>query len=906
MSDSPDSTHKGTDSLRDGVGDFLLGSPSESFNSVGPISLRNTATSVDAANNPSEASCVKVMIRVRPFNSREISLEEQEKGTVNKIQPILSVKKNVLTIVDKDTLYAKEAFAFDEVLWSVGDLPRPGGPKPSVDDPSVVHATQSYVFEKVGMPMVAAAASGYNCSIMAYGQTGSGKTHSMLGGDTEESKGIAPRLVRKLFEHLKTVVESTNGAIRCSVHLSFLEIYNEKVKDLLASGVGNSSISSNDTTGYSECKVRYHHSTGTFVEGLVREEIHSEQQCQDLIKAGIDQRAVASTNMNSTSSRSHAVFQLCVRQRDDIRGSSKLSIINLVDLAGSERVRMSGAAGKTLVEAKNINQSLSTLRRVIDILIENASKGPNQRKAVPPHRESMLTWLLSDSLGGNSRTAMLATVSPHVANYEDTLNTLRYALKTKAIVCHVKVNETKSAVIVDAIKQEMENLKAKLALDGSAAGPESQLSDHAKRQLQAEIEDRDAELQAALEEQQRSEKHREQLKMKISEHEESLAKLREVMAPKLAIWKAAQAISEEMASVRRLKEVQQQQMTEEQALAREREQQLQFESKRRMSLIARTERTRKSAEVAAADVIHRQQMAWVSVFKTAIDADRTKAQISAFKTHRVALQQREQEGKAAAMLLTARCRKFSSEVHKLQSQCLELEKQNLALAKAIGDAVEERTSASKGLIAGKKAADEERHRCKAEMKQLEPEIEFLEDKLSPSDLRKCSSTLGRAETGFVEVASYEAKLEVDIEEIEKDLRQRCVALHLLQVQSEEREQEVADVESEANGLQAAEDTLILEVSQLEAELESIHAQCAELDAEEAQRDQAEQAIKNASERFHRESVRLQFYVYDKLHPEESNPAEPVKPPPTVANKAQPRIRAPSASTPNRRRLLASQ
>jgi hypothetical protein len=401
-----------------------------------------------------EVSNVCVMIRVRPFSKAEIALGNPERDPP--VNSIVYCKEDVIiSVLDPSNLEAgivKESFQYDRVFWSVpASQKQPSG--------NATFATQETVMEAVGVPVVDAVLSGRNSCVFAYGQTGSGKTHTMLG--TTSDPGLIPRVIELLFDNNGTPLPAY---IERHVTASFLEIYNEKVKDLLEAAA--SGVQAKNAT-FAERKVRFNPELGTYVEGLRRTPVSSPADCEAVVTAGTTFRTVAATQMNDTSSRSHAILQLHIRQKDTKLGVARSATLNLVDLAGSERVKMSGVSGAQLAEAKNINLSLTTLRRVIDTLLEN-SKNPKAKK-VAPYRESMLTWVLADSLGGNCKTTMLGTVSPHLRNMEDTLNTLRYALKAKAIACVVKVNEEKCAVVVNALKTEMELLKKQLSDASQAA-----------------------------------------------------------------------------------------------------------------------------------------------------------------------------------------------------------------------------------------------------------------------------------------------------------------------------------------------------------------------------------------------------------------------------------------------------
>lgn len=440
---------------------------------------------------------VKVMTRCRPFNSRELQLTAEAQ---QELKSAVVMEQNTVRVLDPDRGFAeREAFQFDHALWSVPDSQVPFHDNPFVD--------QETVFDLTGKPAVESALGGYHCTIFAYGQTGSGKTHTMLGSEKDE--GIAPRLVRHLFACIEeSKRQHPEERMQYTVELSFLEIYNERAKDLLAIAERGLGRSNQTDSGYAECRVRFHPERGTYVEGLSRLHISCEGDCLAAIKGGMEHRATTSTLMNDTSSRSHAIFQVCVSQKSPLKGTTRVSNINLVDLAGSERIKLSGVTGTALIEARNINLSLSTLRRVIDVLIDNSKLKKGQRPAVPPYRESLLTWVLSDSLGGNSKTMMIVAISPYAGNVEDTLSTLRYGLKAKAIVCNARVNEEKTAAVVNYLRQQMESLRRQLEAKTDADQAEQQ-------QLEQELRQKEEEFNSLQEETKRLDEIRTQFEQEL-------------------------------------------------------------------------------------------------------------------------------------------------------------------------------------------------------------------------------------------------------------------------------------------------------------------------------------------------------------------------------------------------------
>uniref|UniRef100_A0A672J6P9 Kinesin family member 13A n=1 Tax=Salarias fasciatus TaxID=181472 RepID=A0A672J6P9_SALFA len=376
---------------------------------------------------------VKVAVRVRPMNRREIELNT----------------KCVVDMEDNQTVLhppPSNVFAFDHCFWSMDESNVPK------------YAGQEVVFKCLGEGILENAFQGYNACIFAYGQTGSGKSFSMMGNG--EQPGLIPRLCCSLFERVHC---EANEAHTFKVEVSYMEIYNEKVRDLLDPKGSRQSL-----------KVREHKVLGPYVDGLSQLAVTSYEDIEVLMSEGNKSRTVAATNMNEESSRSHAVFSIIVTQTlyDLKSGNSgeKVSKMSLVDLAGSERVSKTGAAGERLKEGSNINKSLTTLGCVISALADQ-SGGKGKAKFVP-YRDSVLTWLLKDNLGGNSKTAMIATVSPAADNYEETLSTLRYADRAKRIVNHAVVNEDPNARIIRELREEVEKLKVQLSQAESLKAPE--------------------------------------------------------------------------------------------------------------------------------------------------------------------------------------------------------------------------------------------------------------------------------------------------------------------------------------------------------------------------------------------------------------------------------------------------
>ncbi|XP_024884613.1 kinesin-like protein unc-104 isoform X12 [Temnothorax curvispinosus] len=382
-------------------------------------------------------SSVKVAVRVRPFNYREISRQAQ---------CIIEMTGSTTSIVNpKATPGSKEAvksFNYDYSYFSMD---------PNDDN----YSTQLMVYKDIGEEMLEHAFEGYNVCIFAYGQTGAGKSYTMMGKQEEGQEGIIPQICKDLFSKISY---TSNERLKYSVEVSYMEIYCERVRDLL------------NPKNRGNLRVREHPLYGPYVEDLSKLAVLSYEDIHDLIDEGNKARTVAATNMNETSSRSHAVFTIFFtqQQQDSATGlmTEKVSKISLVDLAGSERADSTGAKGTRLKEGANINKSLTTLGKVISALAEIAATKKKKKADFIPYRDSVLTWLLRENLGGNSKTAMIAAVSPADINYDETLSTLRYADRAKQIVCKAVVNEDANARLIRELKEEIQKLRELLKQEG--------------------------------------------------------------------------------------------------------------------------------------------------------------------------------------------------------------------------------------------------------------------------------------------------------------------------------------------------------------------------------------------------------------------------------------------------------
>ncbi|GAA5983840.1 hypothetical protein JCM5350_007569 [Sporobolomyces pararoseus] len=384
---------------------------------------------------------IKVVVRCRPLNTRELNRGAKGlirmEGNNTYLDPPESTSTSGGRAIEKET----KSFAFDKSYWSACGKDEPG------------YASQQTLYDDLGKDLLDHSFQGFNTCIFAYGQTGSGKSYSMMGYGSD--RGIIPLICEALFERIKDR-EAAEEGLKFTVEVSYTEIYQEKVRDLL------------NPSNKGTLKVREHPTLGPYVEGLSKCAVVNFEDIEHLMDEGTKARTVAATNMNETSSRSHAVFTLLLTQKRHDSTTNmvgeKVSRISLVDLAGSERANATGATGTRLKEGALINKSLTTLGRVIAALAAaSGGQGKDAKKAAEkvPYRDSVLTWLLKDSLGGNSKTAMIAAISP--ADYEETLSTLRYADQAKKIKNKAVVNEDPNAKLIRELKEELQTLRQRMS-----------------------------------------------------------------------------------------------------------------------------------------------------------------------------------------------------------------------------------------------------------------------------------------------------------------------------------------------------------------------------------------------------------------------------------------------------------
>lgn len=358
-----------------------------------------TRKSYGGKDNEDTERTISVLCRIRPLNSKEI---REQSDVIVKVDP------NGLAVDVGDGQH----FDFDAVVGSDG--------------------SQEDVYNQAAKSVVEDFLEGFNGTIFAYGQTGSGKTYTMEGViDDPEKRGLLPRMVCAIFDFM----ERSGEHMQFMIQVQCLEIYNEKIRDLLSPDKDN-------------LKVREDKAGGIYVEGASSHYITTELEVQQLLELGASSRATAETFMNQASSRSHSIFVISLEQTNTTDGSRKKSKLFMVDLAGSEMVRKTGAEGATLKEAQHINKSLSALSNVIFSLSEG-------KASHIPYRDSKLTRILQEAIGGNCRTALIINCSPAKINEPETVSTMRFGKSAKRIKNRAHINKEQSPAELKLLLEDM-------------------------------------------------------------------------------------------------------------------------------------------------------------------------------------------------------------------------------------------------------------------------------------------------------------------------------------------------------------------------------------------------------------------------------------------------------------------
>ncbi|XP_073974732.1 osmotic avoidance abnormal protein 3-like isoform X4 [Rhodnius prolixus] len=402
------------------------------------------------------AESVKVIVRCRPMNNREVGLKCKSVVVMDSDRCSCSIMNPT------DSSAPPKAFTFDGVYS--------------------INSTTEQIYNESAYPLIEGVLEGYNSTVFAYGQTGCGKSFSMQGVNQPPSqRGIIPRAFEHIFEAISVAQD-----VKYLVLASYLEIYNEEIRDLLGC----------DTKQKLDLKESAER--GVYVQDLTWHAVGSVADCENLMSKGWSNRSVGATLMNADSSRSHSIFSISIEmmsvdkngEHDGLIRKGKLS---LVDLAGSERQAKTGAHGERLKEASKINLSLSALGNVISALVDGKSKHI-------PYRDSKLTRLLQDSLGGNTKTLMLACLSPADNNYDETLSTLRYANRAKNICNKPHINEDPKDAMLRRYQEEIEKLKELLTQPKMAAVVDEVLLEQEREKVRIEYEKEMAALKAQFSE----------------------------------------------------------------------------------------------------------------------------------------------------------------------------------------------------------------------------------------------------------------------------------------------------------------------------------------------------------------------------------------------------------------------
>ena len=430
------------------------------------------------------SEAVKVVVRCRPMSEREVTSQHHRVVDMDLEMGQVQVKNPKVAHGEPP-----KTFTFDRVFdWN---------------------SSQEDIYRTTAKTIVDSTLEGYNGTIFAYGQTGTGKSHTMEGKDSPaELRGVIPRSFNHIFEAIDAA-QDTDFLVRAS----YLEIYNEEIRDLLGKNPN------------SKLELKEHVDTGVYVKDLTAFVVKGVSEITNVLTVGKKNRTVGSTLMNQDSSRSHSLFTITIEQSSrGAEGHIRVGKLNMVDLAGSERQSKTGATGARLKEATKINLSLSALSNVISSLVESKSSHI-------PYRDSKLTRLLQDSLGGNTKTLMVANLGPADYNYDETISTLRYANRAKNIKNKPKINEDPKDTMLREFQDEISRLKAQL---GAAGAPktienvvEKEVSSETVEAMKRKFRDQ---MKASIRRSDSTNKSVQELKKKAEQ--EALASMKEMISAK--------------------------------------------------------------------------------------------------------------------------------------------------------------------------------------------------------------------------------------------------------------------------------------------------------------------------------------------------------------------------------------
>ncbi|XP_055643245.1 kinesin-like protein KIF3A [Toxorhynchites rutilus septentrionalis] len=447
----------------------------------------------EESKSEGEIENVRVVVRVRPMDKNEIEAGSQNIIKADPCNRCITVYKP-----NANSSEPPKVYYFDNVFGE--------------------ESTQIDLYVDTARPIVDKVLEGYNGTILAYGQTGTGKTYTMSGNpDSPQTKGVIPNTFAHIFGHIARAKENQKFLVR----VSYMEIYNEEVRDLLGKEFNKS------------LEVKERADIGVFVKDLSGYVVHNADDLDNIMKLGNKNRVVGATKMNSESSRSHAIFSITVESSEtDENGKQlvRMGKLQLVDLAGSERQSKTQSSGLRLKEATKINLSLSVLGNVISALVDGKSTHI-------PYRNSKLTRLLQDSLGGNSKTVMCASISPAESNYVETISTLRYACRAKSIQNLAHVNEEPKDALLRHFQEEIKELRRQLEegvfMNGIGTDEDEELDAEEEEEIESDDEEKEKECnekkekkckEKTKEKKEKSDAEKELLEKKAIENEEEISR----------------------------------------------------------------------------------------------------------------------------------------------------------------------------------------------------------------------------------------------------------------------------------------------------------------------------------------------------------------------------------------------
>lgn len=767
---------------------------------------------------PHGAAGIYAAVRIRPFSSREHNEPGGTDLSVDVFGGTTIVMKGGDRFggADNESTGREKSFTYDAVFSSY-------------DKESPTCATQETVFEALGVPMLTNALNAYNGCLLAYGQTGAGKSHSMMGDiHCVNEKGLLPRACERLFEMVdqrKKEAEAQGQVMTAAILTSYLEIYQEKMYDLLQST-------------RTDLQVRIHPTLGPHVPSLTETPVRSTQDVHELFDFGTKNRAVGATCMNASSSRSHAVFSIDLRL--NLCGKDLQAKMHFVDLAGSEKQKKTQATGERLQEGIAINQSLSALSRVIQAL---ACPG---KGVMPPFRESKLTLLLKDALCGNSRTTLLACITPSKTSFEESIGSLEFASRCKQIKTHARKNEQDKRGLIEGLTSEKEEVQRRL---------EAEMAQRFLLQEELEREAESSRGNKALVEQMRQEKLAIEMQLRQLELQASEASAAAAVATSKMVEEDAVARKEEwekMQEENRLKAQELLQLQHEQE-TRAREQQIaveavecqRLEKEKQFSLadaerqeaVRKLEHATKEQEEQQLQWAERQQLTEkrAKELEEALHArDEESAERKRLELEREEVIQRlkhDQEDKAKSAHEAERLRKeCEEELRKMESERLQAETQLEAVRLkqaeqqnqwGVLNAEKELQSKELQELRRQQAEAEERQRQELEAREKanqarhEQEVERLQrdraEELSRAEEAR-KKAIAEMQDKLAEVSRREEderKRVGETQRREEELRQR-IEVEMKRVQTREE-----DLQKELSGLQGLTESLALDRQKLE-------------------------------------------------------------------------------------------